>query len=64
VTDLLLKHAVLAPEEELPPEPDYGVSEPEPKEAFLAARDKIFVSRSFDMTAEEVEAVKRGSRRL
>jgi hypothetical protein len=41
VTDLLLKHAVLAPEEELPPEPDYGVSEPEPKEAFLAARDKI-----------------------
>ena len=62
--DLLLRHVVMDAGEDLPPQPNYGATEPETKEAFLAARDKIYVSRSFDMTTDEVEAVRRGSRRL
>jgi hypothetical protein len=64
VIDLLLKQVILNANEELPLVPDYSALEPEPKEAFLAAGDKVFVSRSFDLKHSELEAVRSGAARL
>ena len=61
LTGLLLKTFLLEPNDQLPPRPDYSTNDPpEPQEGFLAAEDKIFVTRTFHLADGDVEAVRSG----